>query len=320
MLDGLPDELVLAILAHLSQPGVARWDYLERQEALCALCLTARRYRSLAQPLLWQQARIDSARDIALVLAPEVAALRRNLRFLGVTHGHTHWLAILALLAPNLEELSSLRRLSIEGFVLFDSDPTVPFPRLRELRLERVRVEPSVIRSWLDAQRLPHLRVLFFDRLHASERSHPYFPSASEALLAQLDFIQTRVVDRPTSLRSPSAPPLAVEVVSILDLPHHALLQPTFHRNVTVPELVHYITVAGNAVRAQGHLSVAHFVRHAAEHWPDLGAAVDELGAACTQANRRLRWWDGVPVEGELVSHEFWPFARELKAARPTTG
>ncbi|BGP47399.1 hypothetical protein JCM10450v2_003251 [Rhodotorula kratochvilovae] len=221
MLDRLPDELVLLVVEELAPAPLVRKGYHEAQNTLRALCLTARRYRRLAQPVLWRN----------LVFTD----LRRSAKFV------------------DLEGVNTLRdhvqSLVVEPERDYDNDFAPAF-------------DLSEVESILPL--LPNLVGLRLDGRHKAWTVDCFDPAS-------------------------------------LAMNHNQLV-------AAVPLLS----------REQSSFWLPYSVEAAAAESMDIWDALRDLGDACARAGRRLLWWEGELAEGELVSHEFWQYAREIKAARAT--
>ncbi|BGP39345.1 hypothetical protein JCM10449v2_003283 [Rhodotorula kratochvilovae] len=357
MLDTLPDEVILLVLEHLAPKPLVLSGYFYDQITLRALCLASRRYRRLAQPVLWRNvAFTDSTRYGKFVRLKGVDALRDHVRYLVVQpvrrweddHDHVidpaKFYAILPL-HPNLAGLRlygsnlfrrrdcfdleslranhHLRRLSL---IDLDCAGAANLPQLEQLHLDYVAIEPAELTSWLDSAYLPRLVALHLGMLYEPSVGYHYIPSPPP-FLAQLEIFQApdaQTVDA-AEFASPPVPPVALlSSCPWADLPRHVLIVSEGEDDFDpIPDFLHnqasqLDTAAPLRPREPSSLWLPHFVRVAASKSPEAQRALDTLGEACARAGRRLMWWEGELAEGELVSHEFWQYARELKAARAT--
>ncbi|BGP47444.1 hypothetical protein JCM10450v2_003296 [Rhodotorula kratochvilovae] len=220
MLNRLPDELLVAVLDSLAAPAYAPRAYEARQGTLRALCLTSRRLHRVAQPVLFRHIRIHERTRLDQVRDVDDEVLRAHTKVLQVEpYGsraleedkYTPLEAVAAgLLYPNVEELRvegryeafdmqvldefpGLRRLSLFRVVL-DDWATVRLPRVEQLRLEDIRVDQAALERWLGPAFLPSVKAIYLSDLFDNrERMPQYFPKLTPAILAQLDFVQTRI-------------------------------------------------------------------------------------------------------------------------------
>ncbi|BGP47442.1 hypothetical protein JCM10450v2_003294 [Rhodotorula kratochvilovae] len=283
MLDRLPDELVLLIVEQLAPAPLVVNGYHKAQNTLRAHCLTARRYRRLVQPLLWRSLFfVDSTRYAKFVDLEGAHALRAHVRYLVVrperNYGDDFTLA----------------------FNLGKVEPILPFlPNLVGLRLDGRHKEWSI--DCFDPASLAmnhNLRLLQLAELKCT-RILARFPQLEQL---HMEDVTIKPDDITNSLDPALLPQLTALHIGDIYNPHDDQLD----------------AAAPLHPREPSSLWLPRSVRAAAADSPDIQYALRDLGEACARAGRRLMWWEGELAEGELVSHEFWRYAREIKAARAT--
>ncbi|BGP39299.1 hypothetical protein JCM10449v2_003237 [Rhodotorula kratochvilovae] len=357
MLDRLPDELVLLVVEELAPAPLVLKGYHEAQNTLKALCLTARRYRRLAQPVLWRNLVFtDLRRSAKLVQLQGVDTMRDHVRNLLVYFSRPREdglapsieldrvYAILPLL-PNLAglrldgsnlfwrrdclELAKLRtghHLRLLSLVELDCVGAATLPQLEQLHLYSITIEPADLARWLDSAYLPQLVALYLGDLHEPRIGPRYSHSPHSHFLAQLDVVHTVDVKtvRAADKATPPSPPVALlSSHPWADFPRHVMIVWGAGDDPDpVPYCLHRWAdqldeaAAPFRPREPSSLWLPHAIRTVAAGFPAAQSALEELGEACARAGRRLMWWEGELGEGELVSHEFWRYAREIKAAK----
>ncbi|GAA6035848.1 hypothetical protein JCM8097_005736 [Rhodosporidiobolus ruineniae] len=204
MLDHLETELVEAIL--LAVPA------RERRATLRAACLTSKRLRLVAQPLLWHNIALHKKSMLSCLAqrpAPRTPFLGAFVRTLTVDKQevwqHAVWLL------PKLEQLAEFRLrgvlvrqedklevalVRVQHFSLAhggiggpDQQPPT-LPNLVTLTLLEIQAHPSFANAWLRLARLPALRVLHVTLFHDGWYINDYPPPLDLALLSQLDFLE----------------------------------------------------------------------------------------------------------------------------------
>ncbi|TNY22996.1 hypothetical protein DMC30DRAFT_414596 [Rhodotorula diobovata] len=217
-MDRFPDELLLRLVEPFSAHAWTRKAYATRQATLRALCLASRRWKALAQPLLFRHVRVDDKTRLGRLRATDpalrasttvlhVACEEPELQYMDPEDFRQLIMSVAGtrnILLPNLEELRiegylgpfelpclttffSLRRLSFTRLGSLEAPRCWALPdlvKLVVLRIDRTFIDQDVVDAWFTANELPSLRALFFNC-----RSHP-LPHIRRAFFAQLDVME----------------------------------------------------------------------------------------------------------------------------------
>jgi len=221
-----------------------------------------------------------------------------------------------------------LRRLSLVNVDLGASSP-VSLPQLEQLRLERTIIPSALLTEWLDSAHLPSLKavrlVAVYSALHAGAPSLHLSP----AFLAQVDFVQTPGMSLEAMrdfAHSVNPPFLFASSLASL-LPRHLILAPHQFEGVarattTLRKVGAQVAKAPKLEDEAQHPRVILLPRAlealAAEDCR-VEAALGPFVATCAERKARVIWHsegENAASERDLVSREFWRYARELKAER----
>ncbi|GAA5933613.1 hypothetical protein JCM3775_003752 [Rhodotorula graminis] len=217
MADRLPDEIILAILDELAASrvrgnGVTPFEDKDVRRALVMVCLTSRRLRKIAQPVLWQRATIsDGVQLECLVRIGATAPLGQYTRYYTVESGACRStldcrMAIGAAdVLPNIVELRVVGRnmplldprllLSHEHMLLVALDkvhvppgPLACLPQLEQLSLTSIRTTSEVLSAWICPENMPSLLVLHIESVIYVDGDLPLLQDVlADGMLAQLD-------------------------------------------------------------------------------------------------------------------------------------
>ncbi|BGP39296.1 hypothetical protein JCM10449v2_003234 [Rhodotorula kratochvilovae] len=340
MLDHLPHEIALLILEDLAPAPLVHLDYHEAQKTLRHLCLVSRRYRGIAQPVFWrslffvertrfdQFAQLEGTADLLahvrhLAVVPDKRAGVPPEDKLGLKKVET----ILPLL-PNLESLW-INAKQLDGDIdRFRLTAIKSNTHLEVIHLSDVCLNPAIFKRWFRSASLPALRAFYHDVYTlAFDR---FTPHVDPDLLSQLDFVQTDGVE--AGHKHSASTPLAAETrwPSPLFVPLHVLVEvhQSHGRVIDRPDWSEsgLLSMWARELSSTAHppadepasLWIPRSALRGMATSPEVVATFNALQVACERAGRRLFWWDGELGEGELVSHEFWRYARGLRAARAT--
>ncbi|BGP47441.1 hypothetical protein JCM10450v2_003293 [Rhodotorula kratochvilovae] len=345
----LPDELLLLIFDALAQPAYSRDEYKRRQQALSALSLVGRRYRDLAQPLLWEvvraqeRAHLDKIRRIKDGNGSPTRTKLFHVSTKTVATGEEEPVSPdegieAAKLFPDVEEIRiecvrspldltlldahcGLHRLSLVNVDLSSSSP-VHLPHLEQLRLDRTIIPSSLLTAWLDPSHLPSLAavrlVALYEALHVGAPALDFSP----AFLAQVDFIQTPGLSLDALQRYHNSidPPFLFGSSLSSILPRHLVLAAHQFdgRARATTTLKRFGTQVDAAPPIEGShprvLLLPRCLQALATSDEVVATVLDTFVATCARKDARLIWHAG--AEDDLVSREFWRYARQLKAAR----
>jgi len=222
---------------------------------------------------------------------------------------------------------TDLRRLYL-GFLIIDQGAPVPcLPQLEELYIRRSALSLDMAKEWLQAERLPALLVLHCVGVQdpATGQALALADALSSDLLPQLDLVQT--TPQHLSPRDPLAqgivpPVLLFSPVALDALPRHSLWQPVhFAKKATaVLFLRKLLTLLDGATRPDPAeprfvLFLPSKLRALATQHTDVASGVQVLEELARAKDVRVRW-TSESLEADLVSREFWQYARGVKAAR----
>ncbi|GAA6055898.1 hypothetical protein JCM3770_002350 [Rhodotorula araucariae] len=225
---------------------------------------------------------------------------------------------------------AGLIRLSLVNVDLSASSPVL-LPRLEQLRLDRAVIPSSLLTAWLDPVHLPSLAAVRLGTLYDTVHGGAPRLDLSRAFLAQVDFIQTPSLSLDTLQRfhASTAPPFLFSSSLRTLVPLHLVLAAhqfdgrarattTLERfgaqvGASAPVPVPVPVVEGPGRQQARVVVLPRCLEALAAADTVVGAALGAFVATCGRRGARVLWYDG--GDGELVSHEFWRYARDLKGA-----
>ncbi|GAA6045223.1 hypothetical protein JCM8097_008032 [Rhodosporidiobolus ruineniae] len=377
----LPLELNLLIFDQLARRYGDDDEYHERQDALRSCCLVSRGARQLAQPLLWQVARLGNPGELrafavavghhpafrravrvieaycfdfydALTVARQYPELQ-VLRFSGAAGSGIVLLDEVVHMLPNLRHLAidvveiagpeipcdcnfaSLRSLSLGALdITLDalnfllSPATTPF--LAAVRLGGLSDRGAAFR-WqpLNLAGCQHLNRL--DYLHLGTESDPdsrgqlpslvtFLPRAlSIPVLYDIDLLErenTSFSSILPGLDTLQAHHLQLTAKNELGVPDHDGDSERYSASRAVDGLAQLTAwIASTSTIRTLSLPCAHHPSR--EESDEMRSGFEALLGACERRRVAVSWrWGYTREEDERINHEFWQYARELKAGR----
>ncbi|GAA5850362.1 hypothetical protein JCM9279_006541 [Rhodotorula babjevae] len=300
MADRVPDEILLAIFDELasSRPrgsGTSPSENKEVQRALVMACLTSRRLRKIAQPVLWRRVVLSSGKQLEGILSTGAAAsLGQYTRYYAV-ESDAYDLSV----APG--------RLSLSSIATTAED----------------------VRTWICPEHMPALRVLHVEVILAVGARWALLDElVAPAILAQLDVVRTHWEElhrvpylvSSVELANSVAPPILVhrQWSAPFSLPRHTLFSLSASHEAEamvkdLDEIAHGTSIGVSVSPSVLVLPKSLLTRTAAS--PDVVAELQGLEAQLATKGARIIWYED-DYPHDLVPPEFLRYARELKAAR----
>ncbi|GAA5925899.1 hypothetical protein JCM3775_005146 [Rhodotorula graminis] len=316
------------------------------KRVLLCLCRTSRRYRAIAQPLLWRHVRVTSPKQLEQLRASSAAsglgrytvAYDVDLQF---AHGSSDALDVSDFL-PNIVALSvvaardsvdvallvkhqALENVELRN-VYLDGPSAAPSRKLKRILIVDSAAPTSFLRQWFTPSLLPALRTVHVDRLEDLSSSLPVQLDdiLARPLLGQLDCVVTSSehVDPQSVLGDGVEPPvLFLRHGRSAPLPRHS--NPHISPDWYIPNLREwYDALAEVAARPTSEPPVVVVLTPRVADLAGGPSAGYFKGVVQGCAMYRVRLI--LPSERQpgskgpltLEFHEFWEYARELKAAR----
>ncbi|KPV72221.1 uncharacterized protein RHOBADRAFT_47064 [Rhodotorula graminis WP1] len=304
MSDRLNDDVLKLVFDELAPIAFAGSTYRQIKRVLLCLCRTSRRYCAIAQPLLWRHVRVWSPKQLEQLRASSTASgLGRCTVAYDVESQYSHSLSDALDVSDLLPNIVALRVLAARGSVdaallvkhqalenvelrgvHLDGPSAPPSRTLKHILIADSMVSTPFLRRWFTPSLLPTLRTVHVERA----------TDLSTSLPVQLDDILAR--------------PLLDQLDCVYTSSEHVDPQSVLGGSVEPPVLF---------VR---HDPSAPFPRHSNPRILPTCGVVEALIRADATGQVRLIWSSerqpGSKGPLTLQFHEFWQYARELKAAR----